>query len=216
MALMSRKLVRCRGLSNRAFLERYAAAGRIGLAGGSHWVDRNIRRSTRRVRPDGRASLWSHALLFEGRRQDGRHWVFEADVDWAKNRFLNGVQENPAEKYFDEKNYPHLAVLDFHLGAAAVERLLAGALDLLARRIPYDYSGILGTWLALRRGRLQRGSRLRTGRGIFCSAFVSSLYLDAGIRLVEGVAGEHVTPEHIAQTGIPHTAYLLDQPTSRP
>lgn len=208
---MAHRVVRCDGLSNREFLERYAAPGRVGLAGGSHWVDRSIRRSSRRLTPDGGESLWSHALVFEGRRQDGRHWVFEADVDWAKGRFLNGAQENPADKYFQEKAYPCLAVLDFGLQPRAVRRVLARALDLVAQRVPYDYSGILGTWLALRRGQLHRPSRLRTGRGIFCSAFVAHLYREAGLRFVEGVAEEHVTPEHIARTPIPHTLYLLQR-----
>ena len=56
------------GISNREFIERYAAAGRVGLCGGITKIDTAIRLVQRHQHPGHRWSDWSHAFLFEGRR----------------------------------------------------------------------------------------------------------------------------------------------------
>lgn len=218
-----RRLIRVDGLSNQEFLTRYAAAGRVGLAGGGQWIDLQIRRSERRLRADSSPSLWSHAMLFQGRRRDGRHWVVEADVDWEQAQFRNGVQENRVDKYFDEKKYPSLAILDFRLRPPVVDRIISQALDLVSARMRYSYTGILATWLAMhqtkdrQRGALARllelrsASALRGKRRTYCSSLIQLLFREAGLRFAPGLSEHHVTPEHIAQTGVPHTAYLLER-----
>ena len=72
------------GLSNREFLEAYAAPGRVGLAGGADVISRLIGIAQRNLDGEKRASLWSHAFIFQGTRQDGRHWVFESDLELHK------------------------------------------------------------------------------------------------------------------------------------
>src|ERR1043166_8451365 len=103
------------GIGNEEFLDAYARPGRVGLAGGSHWIDKAIRRMERRVRDDRASSAWSHAFLFGGRRLDGHHWLLESDLDIHKKLVRLGVQENRIAKYSDAVAYPNLAVLDFHL-----------------------------------------------------------------------------------------------------
>src|SRR6185295_1272345 len=60
-------------MSNRDFLEKYAAAGRVGLVCGSFRVDKLIRRAQRHVNENQEWGLWSHALVFQGERADGHH-----------------------------------------------------------------------------------------------------------------------------------------------
>src|SRR5690242_4892484 len=103
------------GLSNREFLERYAGAGRLGLCGGATPVDLAIRRAQRHLDDTGRWSHWSHSFLFQGTRTDGHHWVIESDLQFHRRHIQLGVQENRVTKYFDEKLFPNLAVLDFGL-----------------------------------------------------------------------------------------------------
>lgn len=194
--------------SNLEFFEAHARPGCVGLVGGTHWTEKAIRLFQRRLRDDGSPSPWSHVVLFEGKRQDGRHWLFEADVDWADGRFLNGIQENPIDKYADARAYPCLAVMDFGLPPATVERMIVRALDLTAQRVRYDFRGLLSTYLAIRTGRLARSGR-RPERRLYCSAFIQYLYREAGIRFAPGVAPAHTTPEHIARTEVPHKLYSL-------
>ena len=149
----TRRLVHIDNLSNKEFLELHAAPGRVGLASGATWIDKRIRRSERYVTGDGSWSMWSHAFFFQGLRADGKHSVFEADVDLGGGQFKNGVQENRIDKYFGAKEYPALAVLDFGLGGRQVQDMMTRALDLVSARVRYSYTGILATWLALQIGR---------------------------------------------------------------
>src|ERR1043165_3714160 len=102
-------------LSNREFLERYAQPGRLGLSGGVTLIDKAICRAERHLDEEARWGSWSHAFLFQGRRQDGQHWVIESDLQIHRKHIQLGVQENRIAKYFDEKLYTTLAVLDFGL-----------------------------------------------------------------------------------------------------
>ena len=91
------------GLSNREFLERYAHPGRVGLSGGVTLVDKMICRAERHLDEQERWGAWSHALVFEGRRADGHHWVIESDLQIHHKHIQLGVQENRIAKYFDEE-----------------------------------------------------------------------------------------------------------------
>lgn len=209
---MSRvKVVAVKGLSNREFLERYAGPGRVGLACGTSWVDQRIRRTLRHLTPDGEWCAWSHAMLFEGRRADGQHWVFEADIEFARGFVQSGVQENRVEKFWDEKKYSGLAVLDFGLSPEQARLVMGRALDMTAQRVAYSYRGIMATWLAVHRKTLSRQSRLQNLKDTFCSSFVQRAYKDVGIAFSPGVEEAHTTPQHIAATVVPHTRYLLQR-----
>src|SRR5476649_821723 len=110
------------GLTNAEFFERHAAAGRIGLLGGPLLIDRLIGRAQRHLDDDRAHSLWSHTVLFQGRRADGHHWVIESDLDIHRKHIRLGVQENRVAKYHDGKKTAALAILDFGLTPAQTTR----------------------------------------------------------------------------------------------
>src|SRR5882757_2134954 len=121
---MENQTITVTGPSNREFLERYAQPGRVGLCGGTTKVDIAIRRAQRHLHEAGRWSDWSHAFLFEGIRADGQHWVMESDIQLLRKHIQLGAQENRTAKYFDEKMFPTLAVLDFGLSEAQIAALV--------------------------------------------------------------------------------------------
>jgi len=206
------------GLSNREFLERYARAGCIGLAGGATLVDLAIRRAERHLDDDNQASLWSHAFVFQGVRADGHHWVIESDLEIHRKHIRLGVQENRFSKYFDEEHQRNLAVLDFGLTEAQVAQVLREALDLVANRERYSLREVFGALRGLRHGEMRgRENPLAREKSLFCSAFVRHLFLRAGLDLAPGIADKHTTPEDIFRTSIPHTRYVLrrDEPKEK-
>jgi hypothetical protein len=198
------------GLSNREFLERYARSGRIGLSGGVTLVDKAICRAERHVHGKEKWGAWSHAFLFQGERQDGHHWIIESDLQFHRKHIRLGVQENRISKYFDEKLYTTLAVLDFGLSEAQAFCLLREGLELVATRARYSLRELVGTLIALRRPELRgRDNLLARECSMYCSAFVQHLFRKAGLDLAPGVDGKNTTPEDIAQTSLPHVTYLL-------
>src|SRR5215475_7266690 len=197
-------------LSNREFLQRYARPGHIGLSGGVTLIDKAICRAARHVHGKKKWGAWSHAFLFEGERHDGHHWVIESDLQFHRRHISLGVQENRVSKYFDEKLYSTLAVLDFGLTEAHTSCLLREGLELVATRARYSLRELLGTLIALRRPELRgRDNLLARERSMYCSAFVQHLFRKAGFELAPGVVGKNTTPEDIAQTSVPHVTYLL-------
>lgn len=204
------------GLSNREFLERYAAPGCIGLSGGTTLIDKAICRAERHLHPRRRWGVWSHAFLFQGRRADGHHWVIESDLQVHRRHLQFGVQENRVAKYFDENLYASLAVLDLGLAAAAVENVIREALDFVANREQYSLRELVGTLLALRHSDLRgRENLLARDRSVYCSAFVQHLFRKAGFDLAPGVDAKNTAPEDIANTLLPHTAYVLQREVAR-
>ena len=209
---METKTITVPGVCNREFLERYAQPGRVGLCGGGTRVDIAIRRAQRHLHEAGRWSDWSHAFLFEGMRADGHHWVVESDLQFHRKHIQLGAQENRMAKYFDEKMFPTLAVLDFGLSETQVATLLCEGLDMVANHERYSLRELVGTLIALRQPELRaQENLLAQERSVYCSAFVKQLFFKAGVDLVPGVAGKNTTPEDIACTPVPHVAYLLQR-----
>jgi len=197
-------------MSNREFIERYAAPGRVGLCGGTTRVDVAIRAAQRHVHAERRWSDWSHAFLFQGRRIDGQHWVLESDIQILRKHIQLGAQENRAAKYFDEKMFPTLAVLDFGLNETQIATLLGEGLDLVAGHERYSIRELIGTLAVLKKPELRaKENRLAQKRSAYCSAFVRRLFERLEMDLVPGVAGKHTAPEDIAGSPLPHVKYLL-------
>jgi len=198
------------GISNREFLESYAQPGRVGLCGGTTRIDTAIRHAQRHLHEEHRWSDWSHAFIFEGKRLDGQHWVLESDIQILRRNIQLGAQENRAEKYFDEKMFPALAVLDFGLTEAQATMLVRGGLELVAKRQRYSLRELIGTLVALRKPELRaRENLLAQEQHAYCSAFVKLLFQELGLDLVPGVTGKNTTPEDIARSPLPHVKYLL-------
>ena len=204
-------------MSNREFLERYAQAGRVGLYGGVTPVDTAIRSAQQLLRADGQWSDWSHVFLFEGQRVDGHHWMLESDVQIQQKNIQLGAQENRIAKYFDETQYPNLAVLDFGLNEDQAATLVRQGLELVARREQYSVRELIGTLIALTKPDLRaRENMFARERSVYCSAFVQRLFAHLGIDLVPGVTAKHSTPEDISRSPVPHTKYLLLRPMPGP
>jgi hypothetical protein len=200
------------GLSNREFLERHAGPGRVGLSGGVTPVDLAICRAERHLDGRKRWGTWTHAFLFEGVRADGQHWVIESDLELHRKHIRLGAQENRIAKYYDEKLYTALAVLDFGLTAAQTSGLVCAGLEFVANRERYSLRELIGTLVALRRPELRgRENVLARQRSLFCSAFVQRLFHQTDIELAPGVNDKNTTPEDIFHTPVPHVTHLLQR-----
>jgi hypothetical protein len=210
------EIVTITGLSNREFLETYAHPGRIGLSGGTTLVDKAIARAERHVDDAGNWSLWSHSFLFQGRRPDSHHWVIESDLQINRKHIRLGVQENRIAKYFDERLYTTLAVLDFGLAEEQVATLVREGLELVANRARYSLRELVGTLIALRHPELRgRENVLAREKSLYCSAFVQHLFRKAGLDLAPGVDAKNTTPEDICRAPVPHVTYLLKRGSGR-
>ncbi len=209
---METKTILVTGLSNQEFLQRHAQPGCVGLCGGATQVDIAIRAAQRHLVDDGRWSDWSHAFLFQGPRVDGHHWVIESDLQFHRKNIQLGAQENRIAKYYDEKMYPTLAILDFGLNEAQINTLLREALELVARHEKYSIRELLGTLLVLKKPELRaQENLLAREHSVYCSAFVKNLFHHAGIDLVPGVAGKNTAPEDLARSPVPHVKYVLQR-----
>ncbi|MBL8299039.1 MAG: hypothetical protein JNN30_11935 [Rhodanobacteraceae bacterium] len=87
--------------TNADFLLAHAAPARIGLAGGSHFVDRSIRKAQLLLTGNAAGSAWSHAFLIGEKRSDGHWWVLESGLDLRHKQIRLGAQENRLSKFFD-------------------------------------------------------------------------------------------------------------------
>jgi hypothetical protein len=215
MAAVMSKFVPVSGKSNQEFLETYAGAGRVGLACGSFQVDKLLRRAQRHVNPDKQWGLWSHALIFQGERADGHHWVIESDLDIHRNHVRLGVQENRISKYYDETSFPSLAVLDFGLEKPQTAAVVREGLDMIAGRARYSIAELFGTLVGLRfPSRRQKPNLLSKENSFYCSAFVQHLFSKCGIHLVPGIESKRNTPEDLFRSPVPHVTYLLERKTT--
>jgi hypothetical protein len=203
-------------LSNREFLELHARVGRIGLSRGATLIGHAIRQAERRVAEDNRPGSWSHAFLFQGLRPDGHHWVVESDLQAHRKHIQFGAQENRISKYYDEKLYTSLAVLDFGLTEAQASLVVGAALELVAERARYSLRELLGTLIAMHQPGGRAGANpLARKKSMFCSAFVHHIFRRHGLDLAPGLDPKNSTPEDIARTKVPHVTYLLQRKAGR-
>lgn len=206
----SNKLVIVEEMTNREFLQTYAAPGRVGLVCATHFIDIGIKRAQRVVRADREDGQWTHAFIFEGVRIDGHHWILESDLDIASRNVRFGVQENRIDKYFDDLDYRSVAVLDFGLNDEQVSTILTAGLTMVAEQVEYSVRELFGTLVALPSRRLRaRPNLLEKERSFYCSAFVQHLFMKIGIDFAPDADVKNTAPEHIAQTLVPHTSYIL-------
>ena len=147
---------------------------------------------------------------FQGRRTDGHHWVVESDLDIKTKHIRLGVQENRVAKYFDETKVASAAILDFGLTPEQVQRVLAGALELVAGGTRYSLREIAGTAWAMRHPRWRpRENVLAREQAFYCSAFVRHVFNQAGLDLAGGIAEKNTAPEHIARCELPHKKWVI-------
>jgi hypothetical protein len=155
-------------------------------------------------------SSWSHAFLCSGRRIDGHQWVLESDLEIHRKQIRLGVQENRSTKYMDETAYPNLAILDFGLTEERVRQVMTEGLELLSGLARYSLRELVGTLMAMQTPTLRQRENLLAREGsLYCSALVQHCYSKVGIEFCAGVMTKNTTPQDIAGTPVPHTAYVL-------
>ena len=196
--------------SNAAFIERHAAAARVGLCAGGDALSSLIRRAQATLTDDGHRSLWSHAFVFSERRTDGQWWVIESDLDLRYKQMRLGVQENRVERYFDAEAFPNIAILDFGLDDVQTRQVVTAGLDLLSGLTSYSLSELIGTMFAMHSRRLRKRDNLLAREGaLYCSAMVQHCYAAAGIHLLPGVSGKNIAPHDLTDSPLPHRAHRL-------
>jgi hypothetical protein len=199
------------GISTEVFWTRYAKKGAVGLVGGTLWIHRAICEAQALITPDRKPSLWAHAFIFTGRRPDGQEWIAESDivVEPLRMRIINGAQESRIEKYYGTDKALNCAVLDFGLSEQDADKIVRKALDMVSQKILYPVSGLFGSLIAYLSGTEKWRNLWNTRNALYCSAFVQEAYLAAGIDLAPDVATTNTGPEHLWQTKVPHTSYVL-------
>lgn len=206
----SSNVIECSEMTNESFLESYAKAGRVGLVGGPDIIEKAVRRSQRRQTVDGRWSDFGHAILFQGRRADGKHWVIESDIDIHRERAQFGVQENRIEKYHGDAEYTSIAILDFGISDEQAQAVIGEGLDLVARRTQYSLRELFAAYWKLKKPEKRATKNpLSRERAMFCSAFVQHVYLKIGIDFAPDVDTKLTSPHDIAVTPVPHTTWIL-------
>jgi hypothetical protein len=196
--------------TNAAFIRKHAAPGHIGLCGGRDWINKAIRKAQAPLTGDGHRSLWSHAFLFSEQRIDGHWWVLESDLDLRYRQIRLGVQENRADRYFDDELFPNIAILDFGLDAGQTKQVQVAGLDLLSGLSSYSLSELVGTLFAMHSTRLRkRGNLLAKEGALYCSAMVQHCYATAGVEFIPGVHGKNIAPQDIYDSVLPHRAHSL-------
>ena len=191
-------------MTNEEFFEKYAGEGMVGLVGGTHFIDEGIKKAQRKITSDKKNSPFSHAFIIGEKRKDGKRWIIESDFEFQKKQLRVGAQENRIDKYFNEKAYPNLAVLDFKLSKQNGDLILKESLDLVAGRATYSLREIWGIMLSFgSEDKRKTENTFSRDNAFVCSTFVQHLYLKAGIQFNEQVSLNHVTPQDIYNTGFP-------------
>lgn len=197
-------------ISNREFLKTHVGSARVGLCGGTEFINKAIRKLQWQVTADGRRSPWSHAFLFSERRSDGEFWVLESDLDFRHKQIRLGVQENRMSKYYDEAEYPNLAIIDFGLTPEQTKAVLTEALNLLSGLSTYSLTELLGTLMSLSKTSLRSKENLLAREGaLYCSAMVQHCFDTINFDLKPNVETKNITPHDLFLTTMPHTAYRL-------
>lgn len=197
-------------ISNKDFIETYAKPGCIGLVGADTPIDNSIKKMQKYITADGKSSLWSHAFIYSGLREDGQWWIIESDLEFHSRKIDLGVQENRAEKYFDEKIFPNLAILNFNLDEDKQKLVVGEGLNLVAAHTEYSIKEVFGALYTLLK-KEDRGSKnkMEKENSFFCSAMVQYCYTRVKINLTAGIDLKQLAPEDIATTEIHHTQYRL-------
>ena len=205
---MSAQLIK--DLSNKEFIETYAKPGCIGLVGADTAIDNSIKKMQKHITADGKDSLWSHAFIYSGLREDNQWWIIESDLEIYSKKINLGVQENRAEKYFDEKTFPNLAILNFNLDEDKQKLVVGEGLNLVAARTEYSIKEVFGVLYTMLKKDSRGGkNKMSQDNSLFCSAMVQHCYGKVKINLAEGIDLKQLAPEDIATTTMHHTQYRI-------
>lgn len=192
-------------MTNEQFFEKYATQAAIGLVGGSHFIDKTIKKAQKKITKTKQASFFSHVFLIGEKRIDGKQWIIESDLEFHTKQVKLGVQENRIDKYFDEKMFPNVAVLDFKLPKAKQELVLKEALDVVAGRAKYSIREIFGVLFSFsNEAERKKENKFTQENSFICSTFVQHCYRKIDLHFNSSVSLKNMTPEDIFTTTLPH------------
>jgi len=207
---MQAKLIDLKNISNKELALQYAKPGCIGLVGANTLIDNSIKKAQKRITRDGKSSAWSHAFIFSGMRADGHLWVIESDLEFHRKQIKLGVQENRAEKYFDDAMFSNFAVLDFGLDKETQDKIITEGLNLVCSNAGYSLREIFGALMSLgNKVERKKENKLAQQNSFFCSAMVQHCFSKANLNLCAEVSLKHITPEDIAGNLHSHTQYRI-------
>ena len=188
-------------LSLLEFWQTHAQPGRIGLIGIRFFLANLIAKAQAPLTADGKPSRWVHTFIFQDKR-DTVPWICESDIGFPQRgifRWTPGTQENPVTKWCHQR-ITHARVLEADLTEEQVEAVLGRARELISQRVHFGVRGLLGTWLALRRGTLEKDSLLHARNALHCAAFVRLCLSATGIDPIgPKITARNTTPEHISR-----------------
>jgi hypothetical protein len=183
------------------FWRAYAQPGQVGLVGIRFCLARLVEKGQARLTADGQPSEWAHAFLFQSPR-DGVPWIYESDTGFMVHglfRWVPRAQENSVVRWSGHRMV-RACVLDAGLSEGQVEATLARARELISRGTKYRLREMLGTWIALERGHLEKESLFHTRNALHCGAFVRACLLAAGVDpFGPGIAVSNTAPELLYQ-----------------
>ncbi len=206
---MAVKIKDLKNISNKELAEKYAKPGCIGLVGADTLIDNSIKKAQKLITKDGKAGLWSHAFIFSGFRPDGHLWVIESDLEFHPKQIKLGVQENRADKYFDDKTIPNFAILDFGLEPEFQNKIIGEGLNLVSDKAQYSIREVFGALFSVKNKTRDKENLLSQKISYFCSAFVQHCYSKININLCENVSLKNITPEDISVNEIGHSQYRI-------
>jgi hypothetical protein len=191
-------------MTNQEFFERYAGDGMVGLIGGTHFIDEAIKKAQRNITKDKKKSPFSHTFIIGEKRKDGKRWIIESDLEFHRKQMKIGVQENRIDKYFNEKTFPNVAVLDFKMSREHTDLILKESLELVANRATYSLREVLGILVSFGNDAKRKMENKFSHENAFvCSTFVQHVYAKAGIHFSSQVSLQNMTPDDIYTTAIP-------------
>ncbi|MCW3076692.1 MAG: hypothetical protein JWO32_1301 [Bacteroidetes bacterium] len=196
-------------MTNEEFFNANAKSGAVCLVGGTHFIDRTIQKAQKKITVNKAQSAFSHAFIFSEQRIDTKWWVIESDLEIHAKQVKLGVQENRVDKYFDEKQYPNIAILDFNLSLHDTRTVISEGLNLVAGRGKYSLREILGVLFSFTRTDRAADNIFSQNNSYICSALVQHCYQKANINFNAGVSLKHITPEDIFATKHAHQVIKL-------
>ncbi len=185
-------------MTNKEFFKEFAKPATIGLVGGTALIDKSIRKAQKLITPNKLESYWSHALIVNGIRQDNQIWIIESDLEFHTKQINLGVQENRISKYYNENEYPNVAILNFDLSNKQIDNVIGQALNLVALKTQYSIREVFGVLYNtfLNYSRLNE-NKFKQKNSLFCSAFVQNCYNEINFTLNSNVNTSQLAPHDI-------------------
>lgn len=193
-------------MTNKDFFTNYAKPATIGLVGGTALIDKSIRKAQKFITPNNIESYWSHAFIVNGIRQDNEIWIIESDLEFHTKQINLGVQENRISKYYNEAEYPNVAILNFNLLNNQTEAVIGQGLNLVALKTQYSIKEVVGVLYntLLNESRLNE-NKFKQKNSLFCSAFVQNCYSKINLTLNSNVNASQLAPHDIYTSNLNFT-----------